>query len=51
MPPKALKAPALNANKAEHKKHADEFLKIEDHKDPKKVNKPEYRDETDEANP
>jgi hypothetical protein len=28
----------------EHRKHAEEFLKIEDYKDPKKVNRPEYQD-------
>ena len=42
-------APGPNAPKEEHKRHAAEFLADEDHKDPKKVNKPEYRDETDEA--
>ena len=45
------KAPAVSASKAEHKKHAERFLANEDHKDPKKVNKPEYRDMTDEAKP
>lgn len=43
-----IKAPPVTASKAEHKKHAEEFLALEDHKDPKKVNKPEYRDMTDE---
>jgi hypothetical protein len=51
MPPFKEKAPAVNATKAEHKKHGDRFLANEDHKDPKKVNKPEYRDMTDEAKP
>mgnify|MGYP001028043471 CR=1 FL=1 len=58
MPPFKKPAPAPNAPKAEHKKHIEEFLLVEDHKDPKKVNKPEYRDLTDippeeppEANP
>lgn len=41
------KAPPLGASKAEHKKHADEFLTREEHKDPKKVNKPNYVDMTD----
>ncbi len=41
------KAPPITASKEEHKKHADEFLTREEHKDPKKVNKPEYRDMTD----
>jgi len=45
------KAPGVKASKAEHKKHAERFLANEDHKDPKKVNKPEYRDMTDEAKP
>lgn len=44
-------APSIKADKAEHKKHAEEFLANEDHKDPKKVNGPIYRDTTDEANP
>lgn len=52
MPPKhPLKAPSPSANKAEHKKHVKEFLEIEQYKDPKKVNGPEYRDMTDEAKP
>lgn len=45
---KAPKAPAADAPIKEHKRHADEFLALEDHKDPKKVNRPEYRDMTDE---
>jgi hypothetical protein len=45
------KAPSVKATKADHKKHGDEFLAIEDHKDPRKVNKPEYRDATDKAKP
>jgi hypothetical protein len=45
------KAPSVKAPKDEHKKHADAFLAHEDHKDPQKVNKPEYRDMTDEAKP
>lgn len=43
-------APSPKADKVEHKRHAEEFLATEDHKDPRKVNKPEYRDMTDEAN-
>lgn len=35
MPPKNKPAPAPNAPKAEHKKHADEFLAREEHKKPK----------------
>ena len=47
--PKKHVAPAPNAPKEAHKKHAEEFLADEDYKDPKKVNKPDYRDETDEV--
>jgi len=43
------KAPPLKGPKAEHKEHADRFLAHEDHRDPKKVNKPEYVDMTDEV--
>jgi hypothetical protein len=49
MPPKAPKAPPVKATKEEHKKHAEAFLALDDYKDPKKVNKPEYRDMSDEA--
>lgn len=49
--PKPLKAPTLKAPIEEHKKHADEFLAREEHKDPKKVNKPEYTGVSDEAKP
>lgn len=38
---------APNAPLAAHKKHAQDFLAIEDHKDPRRVNRPEYRDMTD----
>lgn len=39
--------PVPNAPLAEHKKHAEDFLAVEDFKDPRKVNKPNYRDMTD----
>jgi len=45
------KAPSVKAPREAHRAHADAFLANEDHKDPKKVNKPEYRDTTDEAKP
>lgn len=48
MPPKAPKAPAANAPKEEHKKHAAEFLAIEDFKKPRN---PNYKDTSDEAKP
>jgi hypothetical protein len=43
----AKPAPSPRADKAEHKRHAEEFLQNEDHRDPRRVNKPEYRDTTD----
>ena len=48
MPPKA---PTVKAHIDDHKQHVKDFLALEDHKDPKKVNKPEYRAENDEAKP
>lgn len=44
---KAPKAPPPNAKKSEHRKHVEEFLAIEDFKDPKKANGPSYVDQTD----
>lgn len=46
---KAPKAPPIKATKAEHKKYAEEFLAIEDFKDYKKVNGPDYNPKNDEA--
>jgi hypothetical protein len=47
--PAETKAPPATAPKAEHKRHAAEFLARTEHTDPRKVNKPEYRDVTEEA--
>jgi hypothetical protein len=47
MPPKTPPPLPRNAPFAAHKKHADDFLTIEDFKDPKKVNLLTYRDMTD----
>jgi hypothetical protein len=45
--PKKLVAPAPNAPKEEHKKHAEEFLKLDEYK-----KKPAgYQDKNDEAKP
>lgn len=47
MPPQTPPPVARNAPFAAHKKHAEDFLTVEDFKDPRKVNGPQYRDMTD----
>ena len=42
-------APLPDAAKDAHRKHAAKFLAMEDYKDPKKVNEPNYEDKTDKA--
>jgi len=50
MPPKTLKVPAIKAPKADHKKHAKEFLALDEYKH-KPAGHPDDAHETEEANP